>query len=133
MFPEYIVEVMEISYVDNWEEGEIEHSCEIHELETSSGFKTPEEALQWFANKYGPMADSKMHKLCFDGRDTQFAFNASRKLGQHGWEKLTPEDEELWKKDRLDVFDVEWAAHIIKREIVSDVNENALPFPIEEV
>lgn len=127
----YRLDIIETFYQDNYEEGEVEGTFQMNDItDHSRYYGSPEEALQDFAENYG--AGMKMYKIdSGDGR-AAFAFNAQMKDRYGSWADLSEADMQSWKEGKLKVYIVEWQARIVREEYVDTVNENALPFSIEE-
>lgn len=126
----YRLNVWESSYIDDYNEGEVEKTYSMIDLTNHSQyFNSPEEALNAFANEYG---DGRMYKVENGDGSSFFAFSNTKKSTDHGWEDLTKEDERLWKAGKMQAYNVETCAQIIKEEVVDQVDQNALPFKIED-
>ncbi len=105
----YLVKVFENVYKDNWEEGEVFGSyqrCLMYQTETEDLKK----AVKDFADRY-LRHDKKLYIT-----DNFIHIDFTAKNTTHEFVLPTEEDIEKWKKDEIDLWNVEYMMDITKIE-----------------
>lgn len=126
----YAVSIVEQSYKDNWESGEIEGTFQSVDLNDGHVFETPQEALRYFYNNY--RGDLYGVYMIDDDETVKYGICSTAYAGQCGFEPANEEQLEAWKEGKIDLYNVEYILLINKVEAVKKIDLSNLGFEVEQ-
>lgn len=114
----YTLHVVEASYLDNWEDGQVDDTINLVDVSpVKEVFNSKEEALKFFKEKY-LNADAELYFI----EDDKFGYSFNGMPNDYGFEPANKDELDRWKRGLIDLYDVEYQGQIFECAAVSCEN-----------